>query len=349
MALAVLLLAPVSVLADPALRGAVDQLAGGVSCEPAGNRVGIEGTVVDLLTGIPLDRATVTVIWDEAGARHPAETSVVTSEGGRFSLCDLPAATTLRIRAQFVRSQSRTLPVVLEAGDVRTLEFEVDAPRIPVSGQVTQAEGGAPISGARISLGYQGTSAISGSDGRFVLNTVPPGTYTFTASHLAYGDVSGPLAVEPGTRAQLSVTMDTEAILLEAIRVELRSILLEESGFYDRMERGFGAFLTRAQIQERIPLYASDILRGVAGVRMVPSRDRAGSVPVDRSECPYRYVLNGARVGEGFRIDDIPADWIDAVEIYRGVATVPHEFQAVGIGARANCGVIVIWTRNTGW
>jgi hypothetical protein len=161
--------------------------------------------------------------------------------------------------------------------------------------------------------------------------------------------VTGEVEVAPGSRADLVVTMAFEAIALEPIQVTLRSILLEESGFYDRMERGLGVFLTRDRIQERIPLYASDVLRGVAGVRLVPSRERAGSIPVDRTECPYRYVLNGARVGEDFQIDDIPADWIDAVEIYRGISTVPQQFQAVAAGARSNCGVIVIWTRNTGW
>jgi hypothetical protein len=44
-------------------------------------------------------------------------------------------------------------------------------------------------------------------------------------------------------------------------------------------------------------------------------------------------------------IDEIGANDIFAVEIYRGASTVPTEFITNG---RTQCGVIVVWTKRNG-
>ena len=60
----------------------------------------------------------------------------------------------------------------------------------------------------------------------------------------------------------------------------------------------------------------------------------------------FRYILDGARVGTGFEIDDLEVEWIEALEIYQGISTMPAEFSALMHDERGSCGLIVIWTRN---
>ena len=113
-----------------------------------------------------------------------------------------------------------------------------------------------------------------------------------------------------------------------------------------RQQRGLGTYLTREDFADRLPLQASELLRGLAGVQLMRRPDGPGYVPVGRGSCGFRYILNGARVGAGFEIDDIAPEWIEAIEVYRGPASIPIEFAPTGGDYRANCGVIVIWTRN---
>jgi hypothetical protein len=103
---------------------------------------------------------------------------------------------------------------------------------------------------------------------------------------------------------------------------------LERRGFNERQQRGTGACITRADCDRRTPPLASELLRNVAGVQLMRRSNGPGFVPVGRGSCGFRYVLNGARVGAGFEIDDISPEWIEAIEAYRGPATVPTRVRA---------------------
>jgi hypothetical protein len=144
-----------------------------------------------------------------------------------------------------------------------------------------------------------------------------------------------------------AIRLATDVIELPPIEVTVRSHELERRGYYDREQRGLGTFLTRQSWEALTPRYPSDILHGVAGLRVVPRRAGAtlGYVVLDRSNCAFRYILDGGRVGPDFQVDDLPAEWIEALEIYKGPAQVPGEFSYPPSSERANCGVIVIWTR----
>lgn len=91
--------------------------------------------------------------------------------------------------------------------------------------------------------------------------------------------------------------------------VTVRSLLLERFGFYERQQRGIGSYITRQEIERRPRMLASDLLREIAGIRLVRRTSGIGFAPVGRGNCGFRYVLNGARVGLGFEIGDIAGEW----------------------------------------
>lgn len=327
--------------------GAQDQVQGEERCVPGDGQVALRGVVLDDRTSVPLQRADVVITWTVPGSQDPERVEMETDRQGRFEACDLPSARIMRTVAEFWgQSSGRVQTSALEPGESHELELTLTAPTGELTGRVVDDEGGGPVVEATVSLGYPALTARTDREGSFRIPAAPPGHYDMQVDHLAFASVNDSVEVSYGDRTILSVRMATATIVLDPIRVEVRSILLEESGFYRRMERGQGVYLTRSDIQQRIPLYPSDALRGIAGVNAVQSRGRPGYVLVDRNQCPYRYVFNGTTVGEGFQIDDIPVDWIEALEVYRGISTLPGEFEGAGIRVGGHCGVIVIWTRN---
>ncbi|HSM07312.1 MAG TPA: TonB-dependent receptor plug domain-containing protein, partial [Longimicrobiales bacterium] len=147
-----------------------------------------------------------------------------------------------------------------------------------------------------------------------------------------------------------------------------------------RMEMGFGDFLVRRDLEHRGGTLAS-ALQGRLGVRVLTGGNRPGeryivlrqsrditSVPASRqngetldagpAELIQEYCFPSVWVdGRRFStprsggVGHDPVDFsqfltldIEAVEVYRGAASVPGEFG----GGDAACGAVVIWTHRGG-
>jgi len=171
-------------------------------------------------------------------------------------------------------------------------------------------------------------------------------------------------------------------ILLPSERVVLDPVVVTETrlpfapgplqGFYERKRRGWGLQLTREDIEEKTPVQFTDILRGLAGVRVVSAgRNKyfvqmVGQVPrlqpggyntrtptgssarADRQyetpvpACPVSYYLDGMKYDPDERgIDEILVSDVEAVEVYRRASETPADF----LDSDSRCGVVVIWTR----
>jgi hypothetical protein len=335
-------LAGCSVLIGVSLADGQERLPASCDLAPGASRSGVVGQVVDVATRLPLQGAGVRIEWDQRGQRQQLE--LVTDAGGRFSACSVPAETRLRVTAEFGPATGRTF-LTLESAEVRTVLLEMDAPKTPVGGRVVEEGSSRGIVDAELRIAGTNVQATTGPEGVFRLPGMPPGTYALTTSHVAYGERTDSVRVDHGVSVQYVIGLTTAAIQLSPIEVVVRSHVLEQRGFYEREQRGSGVYLTRFAWEKRMPQLPSDILRSVAGVRVTARRGGFGNVILDRGNCPFRYFVDGARVGETFSLDDIPVEWLEALEVYRGVSSVPGEFTASAAAANANCGVIVVWTR----
>ena len=67
-----------------------------------------------------------------------------------------------------------------------------------LTGTVTDALGGAPLRGAVVRLELTARAVTVGSDGRFDLTGVPPGTYTLRASRVGYEPAARPVVLRDG-------------------------------------------------------------------------------------------------------------------------------------------------------
>ena len=214
-----------------------------------------------------------------------------------------------------------------------------------VTGRVTAEYGNRGLSDVEITLlGHTRVSTLSDGRGRFNLTDVEPGLVEIEFTRLGYAPRTAQFVVYAGRVVELSATMSTQPIELEAIEVTVRSRFLERNGFYRRMEGGWGKQFTQKDLEAIDPMYISDVIRRVAGLT-VRHRNRGGAVAVSGrgigfsgGGCVLPVYVDGIRIANP-DLDQYPPEWIEAMEIYRGVGT-PFEY-----GMLNSCGVVLIWTR----
>ncbi len=234
-------------------------------------------------------------------------------------------------------------PGHLHAQDPAT---RVDRRPAELVGQVVSATTGRPVDGAVVTLLGSGYGAITDSAGNFRVPQTWAGQDTIEVRFIGYEASRTPveLAADETTRITLllSQTVVRVADLVVEVRQTRKSRKLQ--GFVERMQKGFGTFFTPRDILNRQPRLPSDLLRGLPGVRV--GRMEHGKQPVyftsgagTRYDCPPAIYLDGVYQA-GMDLDDIPAEDLGAVEIYRRSTETPMEFMRTS----STCGAIVIWT-----
>ncbi len=145
--------------------------------------------------------------------------------------------------------------------------------------------------------------------------------------------------LEDGT-VELTAELAPQAMELEGIVVTVtRQSRLENAGFYDRRQSGFGYSFTREEIEARRPGRVSDLFRSVPGARVI---FRGGLLSPDvrlRGGCVPDVVLDGLPIATPARVDEVlTVHELEALEVYSG-ATSPMQY------SRSSCGTILAWTR----
>jgi len=238
--------------------------------------------------------------------------------------------------------------------------------QVRIDGRVIDDVTEQPLSLAEVTLLTHDDRFISRKEtddaGRFEFNVDRARAVRLKVRRFSYQQNTTPvLRFNERTFFQVEVRLDADAILLAPLEVVAWS-RVDPSPFLDnfrrRLETGQGVYITRDQIEARKPLSVSDLLRDVPGITVAGGG--AGLQPAVRmsrslaSGCATQiwvdgFLLNRRRTGGGgnidFRLDDaVSPAAVEAIEIYRGLSTVPGEF----LNPDAACGVIAIWTRRGG-
>jgi hypothetical protein len=219
-----------------------------------------------------------------------------------------------------------------------------------VSGRLVEQGSERPVVRATVEL-MDGNSrrarTVTDSAGRFAIDVPGRGTYRVRASRLGY---------RPSLSREMTIaTLDSLDIVfqLAANTVELEPLEVKASsrrvppwltGFYQRMESGAGGrFVTRTQIAAWQPTQATDILRSLPGVTVVPHRSGHGNFVKVRGCVPLFFVdglqidLYGTSVDDYLNVRDV-----EGIEVYSGPSNIPAEFARAGT---RGCGAVVVWTR----
>jgi hypothetical protein len=317
-----------------------------VPCTPATDATLVQ-KVMDEATRVPLRDAMVTASWRAGSIR---ETRVRTDSTGVAVLC-VPALQVVTMRVHYADLNAPPQTTVAAARTTTTHTAFLDVPGSLFRGRVVDHVTGDGIAQVAVRIANTPLSTLTHPDGRFVFERLPVGIYNVLVEHIAYRAINTAVNVQHEDLDAV-VRLSPAVIAVQPIVVTAFSRRLEHVGFYERQKRGVGTFINRKQIDAMNVQAASDLLRRVPSLRLVPqsrrSNQRNATVGV-RGNCRFAFIVDGSRTLSDFEMDYVAAPAIEGVEIYNGLAEVPSAFRAHATTSSGVtvCGVIAIWTRDS--
>jgi hypothetical protein len=234
-------------------------------------------------------------------------------------------------------------------------------------GGIVKDSVGAGLSGVEVRVLGTQARATSDAEGRFRLQGLIVGRVTLQARRVGLRPAEVAVDLDPAREAAVTIRMLAEGVTLPDIEVRGRSEkpvkyagTTKYDGFFRRQRAGFGTFISREQIEKMNVFHAVEILRSIPGVNVTfrEADPITARVRVQRCSGPGANIdvyvdgrLQMARDsvaipggGVGSRVSvalaGISAPHIEMVEIFRGAAEIPGEYD----GGNA-CAIIAIWTR----
>jgi hypothetical protein len=306
---------------------------------PGVGQSNLGGVVHDLLTRVPLQRATVTLLWERDGRRHTA--TARTDGSGEFSVCLVPADELITMQAEFRGRSGPPEGRRLAPRGSEYVDLQVPVVHSAITGIAADAGTGEGVAGIVVRLGGTRLETVTSRDGHFRFPRVPPGSYVLELDHVAYAQRRDSVTVQPAADAMVAVALAAAAIALEPIRVETRMHRLQQAGFYSRAARGIGRFVTPEDVDRLRPTLVSDLVRNMPEVRLALRSGSMGYDVLTRGYCQPGLVVDG--MPGMTSIDEIPAIWVQALEVYPSRGTVPPQYRVHS----TRCGVILLWTRTS--
>lgn len=220
-----------------------------------------------------------------------------------------------------------------------------------IQGRLLDSGTGRPLPSASMTLldedGARLAATQTDSAGSFLLSAARAGAFQLRAERLGYRTATAPaMELGAGDTLRVEFRLSAEAVLLSPVVVtgQPRRLTGALRDFHERAERrAWGSFITREEIGSRNPVRTTDLLRTLAGVRLVPTRS-GGHAVLLRGGCPARVYLDGIRVRlAGTTIDDLvrPRE-LEGIEVYPGEAGIPAQYGGLSGGG---CGAVLLWTR----
>lgn len=253
------------------------------------------------------------------------------------------------IAEQFRRTAIAVVAIVSTSSVLAGELVGQDPQPVPATliGQVVSSSTGLPVDGAVVNLIGSGYGAITDSLGNFRIPQTWAGEDTLEVRHIAYEPSKTLVELAPNDITRVTLLLGQNVVRVADLVVEVRQTRRSRNleGFVNRMQRGFGEFFTPRDIVNRNPRLPSDLFRGIPGVQVGPIQYGRASVTIGRGSrlgCEPAVYLDGVYQA-GMQVDDIAAEDLGAVELYKGSTDTPMEFMRTS----STCGAIVIWTPAT--
>jgi len=205
---------------------------------------------------------------------------------------------------------------------------------------------GAPVAGVDVAITGSGMRTRTSDSGVYRIAGLAPGPATLTARRIGYRAFSRSLQLRDGEVMTVDIRLTVSAALLSGIQVTAPREPYEArlAGFYARMARHVGRFVTRERIDRANNANLSALLRELPGVQIGANSMQGRVVRLRGADCPPLVFIDGVPASAGeFDLDMIEPRSVEGVEVYSGAASVPPEFS--GPRDLDRCGVIAIWSR----
>jgi hypothetical protein len=224
-----------------------------------------------------------------------------------------------------------------------------------VAGTVLEETTGRYLVGARVTLfDAQGTAhgaEVADSLGQFALRVPHAASWTLSVQLVGYEPlVTEPIPVDAAEMVVVEITLAVDAIPLAPLVVMTRRSMRSPDiqAFYDRKERagrsGFGNFVAREEIERGGATRPTDLVRSMAGVRIVRGAPGRGAGIRMAGGCIPAIFIDGMPINRT-SINDSLDDYvttldIEGIEVYRGPTS-----QLGSLHDPNGCGLVAVWTR----
>ena len=235
-----------------------------------------------------------------------------------------------------------------------------------VTGVVRDTMGRA-LDGVEVVVAGINSHAVTGADGRFSLTGLHPGRGVLQVRRIGYRPTEIEITLAAQREETVEIRLVAQTVVLPEIEVKGRNLkpsryatTAKYDDFFRHQRSGFGTFITRDQIDRMNAFHTADILRSVPGfnvtfrdadpttaqVRMARCSGRSAriNVYIDGTLQRVRDSVESPMGGIGSLVSvalaGISAPHIEMMEVFRGAAEIPGEFDSGNA-----CAVIAIWTR----
>jgi hypothetical protein len=243
------------------------------------------------------------------------------------------------------------------------LVAQADTARVVISGTVVDPSR-RPIEGAEVTILGQNQVATTAANGSFRLLGPASGDILLRVRRPGWnamllrmtGAWDGTVVLTPGV-----FTLPDLKVNANLAKPSRYAGTNKYDGFFQRRRQGLGLFITRDEIDRRVPLYTADLLQARAGIKASITPAGVGSM-IYFARCNERRLgsraaitpritvyIDGAKqypeFGSPFNgelLERVSTRDIEMIEVFRGPGELPPEFND------GNCGAIVIWTRQGG-
>jgi hypothetical protein len=204
-----------------------------------------------------------------------------------------------------------------------------------------RGEAGRPLGDVEIRVVNARPMTRTDDFGRFALSGLPAGTQLLAVRHIGY--LIGDIAVE--LRSGRSVRQDVllrRVVSLDSIRIVARRNRYADFE-YRRRNSPVGRFITAGEIAKQHPSDLGILVQHLGGFNIVGVGPFAlvysNSARAGRPNCKEaNVVVDGV---DQASVNFIPPSEIAAMEVYPEAAGAPGQY-------RAECGLILIWTKKYG-
>lgn len=231
-----------------------------------------------------------------------------------------------------------------------TAPLLAQGPNGTIRGRVIDARSQQPVAGVVIVVGDGEYSALTGTEGRYTISRVAPGTYSVTASMLGYAEATQSVTVAAGQTANLDFALTIQAISLAEVIV---------TGYGQQRAGNITGAVKQLSTEEfntgRIVSPEDLIQSKVPGVQIVDNNEPGGGISIrirgptsiNASSEPL-FVIDGVPVGTGagggLSVGRNPLNFLNPDDIES--VTVLRDASAAAIyGANAANGVVLIQTK----
>jgi hypothetical protein len=221
---------------------------------------------------------------------------------------------------------------------------------------VFSADTGEPLEGAEVIDLFAHNAVRTSRTGTTTLSFLPEGGSMIRVQKIGYQPLTLVVAVSPSDTIPLTVVLNAAAQTLPKMTTTDSAPRYISPGlrdFEERRTKGFGYFLTEAELRRAENRKMTNLIRQFPNVNIVcPRRGvRIGECyatsmrqpqkyAVLGGECPLDVYLDGARSTDN-DLEKMQVNEYAGVEYYAGGSTIPTQYNMTG----SSCGVLLFWTR----